>query len=740
MKPARLFLVLALAAAPAPDARSAGALVSLGTQLVGCEASSGATVEIVAESISVESEPRAFTLPVSGPAELRLPDGLWTLSVGGERFWAPPATLRAEAGVSAEMTLYCLGSALVTVDLDDRTEPDRVVVDFVETAYRDRDDVGLRGRLDCRPAGDRWACPVPVGVFDLALRAKQHAPRFLWERSIHRHPAVDLGRVALERGASLTGEVRRADGEPVPKSARVRLERPGRKKVVTAEVSPWGFFLLSGLEPGDYRLRVEAEGFADAIEPVRLQPNTEAGLLRPLVLRRPVDVTFRLEPPHDLVGEPWRLDLLDQAPLPSRVAGGRTDDGGLWRAAGLAPGDYRLLVSSADGSRVATHELAVDESTDIVSIEIASVWVEGRVTLGDEPLSATLSFGGRDGIVSVSMVTDDDGRYTGLLPRDGAWAVDVESSDPKIFRRLGGVEVDPLGGSVARVDIELPDTLIEVEVVDSLGEPVPGASVFAMRWEPPFESPSGERVDEDGRLLLRGFAPGTFRLEALDHSTGTSRRSDAVEVILDEDAPDASARLMLRETVELTGRLVTARGSAVPGATIHAHATGGAVGLHVPTAESGADGRFRLDLPEGTVQAELTIYAPGFVLERVDVTARPGQEETIVLAPASAGGTLRLHVPPAAGRWRPPLRDAPELRRPNRRASAGFASGLYVQGRSVTADILEVPAMPAGDYSLCLPDDPTACEVGLLLPGLVLDLGRELASEPSTENPEPVED
>lgn len=53
----------------------------------------------------------------------------------------------------------------------------------------------------------------------------------------------------------------------------------------------------------------------------------------------------------------------------------------------------------------------------------------GRVTLGDDPLAATLWFGGRSGVRRIRFDSDEKGRFDGWLPEEGTWPVDLVSEE-----------------------------------------------------------------------------------------------------------------------------------------------------------------------------------------------------------------------------------------------------------------------------------------------------------------------
>lgn len=362
-----------------------------------------------------------------------------------------------------------------------------------------------------------------------------------------------------------------------------------------------------------------------------------------------------------------------------------------------------------------------------------------------EPLAASLSFGGRSGAVSIAAESDAEGRFTAQLAREGEWDVDVVASEPKIFRRLRKVPVsrEP-GTSRAWVEIELADTVLEGEVVDEAGTAVPEAAVLVLVF-PAVEMPSTVRTDENGHFELRGFEPGAFRLEARAKGKFGQRTSETVEVHIDEEKSRAEVKLVVRDVLEIRGRVVGSGGSGVPGASILARPvlTTGVAPLIPPQTMTDVAGGFVLSFSPGVSQADTTIIARGFLLTRRQLSVDPSQEWNVLLEPATNGGELKLVFPQ-------PIGDGFEGKSHPFVVHDGtidYDLGLlgrwaYTNGVQPTKGALIAPAMPAGSYALCrsLPRSPEEkegnsppggeCVSGFLAPEgeLSLELGSASAS------------
>jgi uncharacterized GH25 family protein len=75
------------------------------------------------------------------------------------------------------------------------------------------------------------------------------------------------------------------------------------------------------------------------------------------------------------------------------------------------------------------------------------------------------------------MESDDEGRFHGILPREGPWRIEVQAAEPA-FSTWARAEVDAGRAGKATLDIRLPDTRIFGHVVDEQGKPVARADVI----------------------------------------------------------------------------------------------------------------------------------------------------------------------------------------------------------------------------------------------------------------------
>lgn len=257
---------------------------------------------------------------------------------------------------------------------------------------------------------------------------------------------------------------------------------------------------------------------------------------------------------------------------------------------------------------------------------------------------------------------------------------------------------------VSHVSIELPDTLLEIEVVDQSGDPVGGATVLVLPY-PPVEKPSFDRTNEEGLLTMRGLAYSDYRVEAHFMRPEGALRSDPIVATISDTVSTASVQLMIRKTVKLRGRVVASIGTAVPGATISLMppTVGGLQGMLIPKAQSDHAGRFEVEVPQGAQEVTATVLAPGFVLTRTVLPVDPSREYLISLS-QDGGGTLIVELaelgddPYIGGR---PTVDLVHDSRDTFNA-AELSNWADMNGeRGQGPKTLQVPLMPVGNYLGC---------------------------------------
>lgn len=651
------------------------------------------------------------------PGKLTLqlaPGTLWEITVQVDGYWAAPALLDPAQSTHARLELWPTGRLLGRLHVPTHeTLPETVGIRFEGGQGGEIPESHLECPVE---ANGVWKCAVPAGALDLRVRAASFVSHFFWERDVRAGILNNLGVQQLERGASLVGFVEAAAGGELAEICTVELEpmaagRPTdtrdrerfERLKLTRFVGPQGFFHFQGIPPGSYRVTAQQTGMApSALAPISVLPDTETEIRDPLVLHPPAVLAVQLEPPVDPFDRPWKVELWQRSEIVGHadvVGSWDADAGGRLERTGLDLGDYALFVKDRQGAQWAAEDVRMEGGRTLVTVELPVVWVEGTVHLGDEPLSAEVTFGGPFGAQKVQMVADQDGEFFGVLPKDGAWLVYVENEDPAVTRYFYDVAVEPgPSGGVARVRLELPDTRVEGEVVDSEGRPTGRALVRV--YEENAQRKTVTVTDEEGEFTFRGLKEGPIRLVA-EKGSATSRPH---RVELTEDVESPSQRLVLEERQAIHGRVVDPQGRGLPGVALTAHSVQGTASLlDLPyRVTTDVDGRFELDVPSSATHVQITAYPPGYTL--TPLALMPIPDEPVLIQPERHGGSLVLEIEEPL-EWERAWSPKPAL----------FLEGLpisfeelqnwaAVQGHRYGADTTRfiVPALPPGRYLACL--------------------------------------
>lgn len=700
-------------------------------------------VAIVIRPASAPDEPatlpRRIDVPSSREIEVPLEPGAWRLRAEAKGFWGAEAVVEAgEDQAPVVLTLWATGTLSGTVSSTSvKSRPRELWVTFQPAP---EDDSGLPpGEVSCPVTRGAWACELPAGKLDFRLGVKGFVPHYRWDVFVRPREALRLGQLTLAPGASLSGFMRPSprvvfsgcrveltglDGRPILVPERER--KPRQDPVYRSTPDGRGFFQIGPIPPGEYRMVATCDrrrSIAGAAAVVK--PGSESRLPDFLTLAEPAALDVSIAPPRDPWGGEWLVEvepLLDELGLDRLRKACAKGRAGL---EGLSAGDYWITVMSSRGEKWLGQEIRIEEGSGPLALELALVKVEGTVKLGTQPLAASLSFGGIYGAVSIPFRSDESGRFTGFLPKAGAWEVDVTADDPPVTRRFRGVDVQASeAAGHASVEIVLEDAKVTGEVVDEDGRPLARALVRLIPAQPGrAESEIVRSTDAMGRFECRGLPKGKLLLTA---ETSEASVPQPVEVLLSDEPLEV--RLVARKTLELHGRLLSAEGGApLAGGRVEARPRVGffIYPLHTRT---DAEGRFRLQgVPADVEQLQITAGAPGHVLRTFPVSVPTDRLLTLVLE-KGGGGSLVFELPKD---W--------NLRDPNGPNLFLVHSGAAWSLNSLGADwaplqgVLNshprrtvVPQMPAGEYEACQTTTSLAllairpagpCLTGTLQPG-----------------------
>lgn len=708
--------------------------------------------EPVSASTGAEEEVRT-KLRVPGTASIELADGVWEVHLEAPGWWSPTLFVSRTRGAEQSVVNSVLWpTGTVTAKLRDLGEArGRLTAAFAPRRGSGRTEP--RGQSECRIVEELARCEVPVGSHLLRMGLEGHVPRYFFGRQVDAGEELDLGALSFEPGASISGWVEREDGEPLGDRVVVAVgpgdgtefASVGKLRVLNhrAVVERNGFFQITGVSDGTVVLRAEVDprgegrfGPEMVSRPVEAQvvEDRESRLRYPLVLLSPLELSVVVEPSTDVWGEPW--DLLVGAI--GQVGGqltpvreGKVPLSGYWEAEGLAPGEYLVKVVSSSKEQSSFAKVQLGEDLLPVLIELDGIAVEGEVLLGDEPVIAKIWFGGRYGAEKVTVQSDEEGRFSTVLPRSGDWYLEVESEDPPVQTEISAVEVEPAGsGEAAWVEIHLPDTRVAGRVVDEEGRGV-RALVNAV---PGRDQTMVQKMSEDdGSFELRGLPEGLVSVEAVARHPRSPRmvlQSKRRILTLSEGSEPSPIELVLESQKPLHGRVMSP-GGPLPGARLGAMSTP-LTGHDNPVFQTDGEGFFETGVPASARQVSLTTAAPGYALTSRVVPVGEQDSPPILIRVGQAAGTLEL-----------PERSEDD--------SADTYDALYLDGAEVHPGLLNqwasihpgeavprpgyrvIPRMVPGLYRLCrrlnpwsgkAPSEvpPPRCAEGYLAPGAVLAL------------------
>lgn len=605
--------------------------------------------------VSTASEP--VLLPVKGTRQMTISlpaETTWEVEPRIERYWALPSPI--QSGRPGEKLAYKLNlwpksraAGTIAVEPGEKLPTELAVkIRAARVPGRKPDVPEVVVRCPVGKLGE-LSCDLPATLLDLTIQAQGFVPHNRWAVRLERDKTLPLGRLLLKKGASVSGWAQVEEGTIDPSNGKARLfplQASGadaslaerlRNSALEVPLDGRGFFQFAGVNPGAYVVEVTQPGFAPArVSAVEVWPGSETSLTQPLTLRRPLRVELAISPETDWLGKPWQVEMFRASDLGGSATpvyeGAAREDGRLIFE-DQTPGTFRIVVSDSLGNPLySDFDFQINHIGDArQEIEIDLVTLQGEILLGEEPLSATLYFGGRHAALGSRMESDEDGEFHGVLPREGTWLVEVESTVPALSTH-SRIEVEASRDGKARVTIRLPDTRVFGKVVEEAGRPAK-ASVFA-------ESGEGS-VDidtrDDGSFEILGLPPGPVRLSAEARSKDGRLVSDSTLTMLGEDNQVGPVELRLRKNKLVRGRVQSARGP-VPGAVLEVFPLRPALpgGASVRT---DLQGSFEARVPEATETVLAIVSPPGNGLKAFEV---PLDGKPVALEVTREAGALEI--------------------------------------------------------------------------------------------------
>lgn len=546
--------------------------------------------------------------------------------------------------------------------------------------------VGARVTLpgeDVRATDARGRARLPRGARRVTVRADGFAR---WTGTV---PDAARVRLALEVAAVVRGEVRTAQGAPVP-DATVRLVWRGTEPVPphATRTGPDGRFRFDALSVGDWTLEAEAPGHEPAARPLRASTRFRNP---PVVVDlRPVGRVLARVLDRDGAPRPGaRVVLGGSGVWPPRSVEAGPDGTAVFED--VPPGLYALRARSGDDVARVRATLLLDpgetreaelrlEPGRTLALEVRDASsgdpIEGAaVTAGDGGLASTPVAGrtGADGRVRLAGLPGGRVRVAVRAAGRVPWIAAISDDAPVVVRlyatgRVAGRVVGPGGAPVPGATVEITGTgpggapvlvaarpeaggadadaapgMGELGVMPGLVPPLPidGAAAAtggtAVGGLPP-AGPGAAPIlsDAEGRFEVTDVAPGALRVLARADGLAPGH-SGPFTLAPGGDARDVEVRL--EQVGRVRGRVVDARGFPVAGVEVRARSDRDPRPTSTVSAD---DGGFDLGGVVGAVF--LTATAPGLPPARQRVDVAPGAEVEVELRLEASAVRLAARV------------------------------------------------------------------------------------------------
>jgi hypothetical protein len=529
-----------------------------------------------------------------------------------------------------------------------------------------------------------------AGKYEAIVRTVTHVTLAPVAATLPEDGARDLELVA-HRTATARGIVRAPNGGTVA-DARVHVEESQpewmrtfqkRGKPIETTAADDGTFELLGIPPGEVSLGAKSSEWARASKVPLTLTSGEVREDVVLVMSNGGSLTGEV---FDDEGKPAAGRLVQVQKMDaSAQRQASTDAAGTFSVEHVEPGKYQVIaidVARMGESGQTKSGEGLDVSGMMSAMKMASVdIVDGEVThvvLGAPPSdpvrvtgNVTRAGAGVDGAI-VSFLpagpnlyermkivsTDATGAYSLVLDEPGDYVVAVQ-------RQTGGIgqqstvefrAVVP-EGEESRHDFELPGGRIAGRVVDGEGRPVAGARVSlttsgGVRTDQLMGGNSAEiATDGDGRFVLEGLRPGTFRVAAGGASlfgSGGSGGSALGRVtrsglVLGENEALEGLELRLPAPGSLEVTVRGTDGAPRPGVTVFVRDAEGVPLEAMSFLQTSDQGRV---VVEGLAPGRYTVSARGkgeAAGDGAPVTVREGQKAETALT-LEAGTVLRIRL------------------------------------------------------------------------------------------------
>jgi hypothetical protein len=564
--------------------------------------------------------PEPVRVDFSAPGNRRVPAGVWTATVIRGTCWAAPFET-GSSDLPVKLVQFVSRSGVLSSDAE--------LAGRVSSSIRVTETgEWIRHPGECELRGKSWRCDVPESARDLRIEVTGFSSAYYFD--FGKNADHDLAPREVTAGASAVVSIRGPKGWQENAVDVTAKDIAGSSTRRAKRIGP-NTFQITGLPPARYSVAAGAKQLSTV--PVEFQ----ASELREY---DPGDLTLRelgslqlTVSPLPPAGTPWTTRLLRASGhdgILDVVRRGATDEAGRWVADGLEPGPHVVAIVDQANAIIHQENVEIVEGGVVLGITLDRIPIRGIVSFGSEPLEATVQFH-RAG-ARIELVSDEHGSFSGMLPQEGKWQIQVTPSSERQRIRVAAVDVRRSPDGATRVDIQLPDGRIKGVVVDDAGRPVLDAEVLVMRGR---DVVGTVLNDAEGKFEMVGVDSGSVVLRAL---LGDSE-SSSVDYRASEDPPQAT--LVLQHDIVVQGQVVIDTGQPLPGAIVRYMS--GMGGMREEVADP--YGRFTLRAPAGSV-VDVATLAPGLPVRLQRITVARDRRLVVQLSRVPGIGVIRMDSAP----------------------------------------------------------------------------------------------
>lgn len=532
------------------------------------------------------------------------------------------------------------------------------------------------------------------GAYRLTAEAKGFAPTEIRDIRVNADSAPSPLEVRLGPGTALTGRVTLPDQSPVPDIKVLLSKTPDSvskfyRQFGDTRTDASGEFAFKHLAPGDYEVSVRTPDYA-TIEASTAKVKVAAKEKAP-------DVSLMVEPLPDQFRKKREANFRgvvlapDRSPVPyadvqvlhgvEGIAGRnliRTDIEGRFQDQMMTAGPVDVVVKSDQGGATVYGLELGREHTIVVNPRVG---ISGQVVGPDgRGMSACqvylipdLSLGEHDSEYLMNLLTsqpdsdetttDASGNFLLKPVKAGTYVIEARCPDFSLGTSASFSVADHESRQGIRVRADSGATLRGI-VVDSHGEPIAGARVSSRRnlendmlsammrgSGGPYNAPESI-TDTDGAFVLRGLAPGPYRIDA--HRTGYAPAEPVTQTVRAGETVEG-LRVVLLDGGCVSG--VLDAGWLSHGNQIRLLKENRNYRVHLET-----DGSFeQCGLPAGEYVATIGGENPPLIMDReasyplqamVVLHVRDGEETTLRFPRRQASASLAFNIPSAtASMW-----------------------------------------------------------------------------------------